>query len=102
MLIDPLNSGPDAERELFNQMARLGAGFATDQVVGACINLLVNALRQAHPTRDGVMNRTDQLSAEMKAMLARHYDLTGKRLKGAFPFHQEIEAAHFDARVKIK
>ncbi len=101
-ILDPLKDRPGAELELFKQMARLGVGFPTDHVVGACQNLMLNALRQAHATRDGAMNRIDQMMAEMKALLAQHYDLTGKRLNGAFPFHQTIEPVHFDARVKIK
>lgn len=99
---DPLlKVGSERQRELFNHISKLANGFATDEVLGAILNVYVNALRQIHPTRDKAFDRLDQLNAQAKTMLDSHYDLGGQRRRpGIFPFNQTITMPHLDDRDK--
>jgi hypothetical protein len=91
---DPLlNSGPNNQRELFNQFCQLANGFSAEEVVGAAANLLVNAIRQAHATRAGALASYDETTARVKGLLASHYDVLGRR-RNVFAFHQVIELGH--------
>ena len=95
---DPMiAASPNAECELFTQMAKAANGFSREQVVGAAINLVVNALRQTHAAQKGALDDFDMLTAKARALLAEHYDGMGKR-RNVFPFHQTIEMPLFDAR----
>ena len=96
---DPLHkSGPEAERELFRAMSAVCNGFPNEAVVGAVANMLVNAIRQSQPTKQGAADTLDRLLARIRPLLLdQHYDLTGKR-RNVFPFHQVIEVPKFDAR----
>jgi hypothetical protein len=95
---DPMiKASPDAERELFILFAKTANGFAREQVVGAAINLIVNALRQTHAGQKAALDEFDMLTAKTRALLAEHYDNMGKR-RNIFPFHQTIEMPMFDAR----
>lgn len=87
---DPLNRSHVNQRELFDKFVRTAGGFTTEHVVGAAINLVVNALRQAHPTQRGALQSFDELAAKTRALLADHYDGTGSR-QNIFPFHQIVE-----------
>jgi hypothetical protein len=92
---DPLNKIEDAAQILFKKMAEQCHGFQTDTVVSASLNMLINAVRQAHSKRMSAINRIDELAAQMKRVLDQHYDpVTGGR-RNIFPFHQEIELNHF-------
>ncbi len=94
-MTDPLKvHGPDNQRILFGLLADLCKGFSTEDVTGAAINLLINAVRQAHPSRDAAMQSVDHMVANAKSLLAQNYDLTGKR-RNVFPFHQNIEMPLF-------
>jgi hypothetical protein len=99
---DPLyKTGPDQQRELFNAFCRAGNGFSSEDVIGAAINVLVNALRQAHATQAKAMMAADEKSAKIKELLAKHYTSTG-RVNGVFPFHQTVELAHFTDKDGIR
>jgi hypothetical protein len=90
---DPLPKvGPEAQRELFQQFKQSASGFQQDDVVGAAVNVLVNALRQTHGSRKEAEKAFDELMGRTKGLLLDgHYDATtGKRLN-IFPFHQVIE-----------
>lgn len=100
--LDPLRkSGPDQQRELFNMFCKVANGFSTEEVMGAAMNLLVNGLRQAHPTQAAALSRLDELGAGARALLASHYDMLGRR-RNIFPFHQTIEVPHFTDRDGFK
>lgn len=100
--LDPMRkSGPDQQRELFNMFCKVASGFGTDEVAGAAINLLVNALRQAHSTQPKALARLDEIAATAKGLLAQHYDALGRR-RNIFPFHQTIEVPHFIDRDGFK
>lgn len=94
---DPLHNNPEAERELFNALARACKGFSHDQVAGAAVNLLVNVLRQSNATREAAMAGTDRLHATMRQVIDAHYDALGRR-RNVFPFHQVIEVPRLDMR----
>lgn len=66
--------------------------------MGAAANLLVNAIRQAYPTREKAAAAYDELVSKVKGQLIdQHYDATGRK-KGLFPYNQVIEVPHFDFR----
>ena len=98
---DPFHkSGPEAERELFVALSKASAGYPMELVIGATMNMLVNAIRQSQPTRQGAADSLDKVMARVKMLLLdQHYDATGKR-RNVFPFHQMIEVPHFDLRNK--
>jgi hypothetical protein len=64
-------------------------------VIGAAVNLLVNAIRQNVETRSGAERVFDELFGRAKnILLEQHYDpVTGKR-RNIFPFTQHVHAAH--------
>lgn len=88
---DPLNLGPDPQRELFNRLRKAANGFPVEHVSGAAANVLINALRQEHPNRAAAIKSFDELAARMKFLLMEHYDSQGRK-KGVFPFRQVIHA----------
>lgn len=95
---DPLpKHGPSAQRELFDRFSRAADGFSAQDTVGAAVNILLNALRQVHPTRVAAELAFDDMFGRSKALLVDHYDSLGRK-RGLFPYHQTIEVEHFDAR----
>ena len=95
---DPLiKAGPCTEHELFAQFAKVAAGFPRDIVVGAALNVIVNALRQQFRTRDAVETAFNEMFGRAKALLLDHYDVLGRK-RGVFPFHQIIEAARVNGK----
>jgi hypothetical protein len=98
---DPLaKTGPDYQRELFDRFSRDASGFSTADVIGAAANIVVNALRQAHSTREEAAKAYDEHAARIKGILMDHYDSTGRR-KGIFPFAQTIVMPFVNGRDKI-
>lgn len=90
---DPiLNSGSETQQQLFKQFVQSASGFQQNDVVSAAVNLLINALRQTHPSRKEAEKAFDELFGRTKGfLLDGHYDSsTGKRLN-IFPFHQIVE-----------
>lgn len=98
-MTDPLKQTPEPQRELFDAFCKVAHGFSAEQVAGAAVNLVVNALRQSHPTLRGATGSFDQIVERTRAMIASHYDGLGKR-RNVFPFHQIIEVPHLDMRRK--
>lgn len=96
--LDPLiKSGPDQQYELFRRFSTAAAGFSTAEVIGAATNLVINALRQAHATRDPAEHAYDEHAARAKGLLLNHYDTAGRK-KGIFPYDQEIVMPHLVAK----
>lgn len=88
---DPLTlATPDRQRELFTRMSAVADGFGADDVVGAAVNLLVNAIRQSQPTRRQAEVRFDELFGRTKQILVDHYDALGRK-RGVFPYDQVVE-----------
>lgn len=99
-LTDPMvQATPKSELELFRRFGKEANGFTQEQVMGAALNLIVNALRQRHDKRKGAFEDYEQLTTKARGILAAHYDSLGKR-RNVFPFHQTIEMPMFDARPK--
>jgi hypothetical protein len=96
---DPLHQQADAENALFSALAKVANGFTSEQVVGAALNLVVNAIRQANASDKGALDAADAAHAAMRKILVAHYDNAGKR-RNIFPFHQVIEMPFLDLRKK--
>lgn len=94
---DPLyRNGPDQQQELFNAYVGVSRGFPTECVIGAAMNLLVNALRQAHGGRNEADARMSEISAKLREILMQHYDPVTGRRRNVFPFTQTIEMPRYD------
>jgi hypothetical protein len=93
---DPLpKSGPTNQHELFKAFTAVAHHCPADLVLGAAANLLINAIRQSHPSRASADARISEINARMRGLLLDHYDpVTGKR-RSIFPFHQILEVPHF-------
>lgn len=95
---DPIaKNSANAERALFNLLAKASNGFSREQVIGAAANVIVNALRQEHDTQSKALNDFDALTAKVRELIASHYDVLGRR-RNVFPFHQTIEVPLFKAK----
>jgi uncharacterized protein (DUF1697 family) len=95
---DPIAlSSSDQERELFTRFSREANGFSKDAVVGAAVNLLLNAMRQSCQTRNKAEAAFDDLFGRAKSILVDHYGSLGRK-RGIFPYDQTIVVNHFDAR----
>lgn len=95
---DPLHKeGLPGEQELFKRLAHVCAEgqFPLEMVMGACMNLLVNAARQGYATRAQAEQRYDWWTQRFKQVLLNHYDGAGNRKLKIFPFDQVIEMPHF-------
>lgn len=97
--LDPLHkTGPEAQRELFRRFAAAANGFSTEAVVGAAVNMLINAIRQSHAKwtgSGGAEARFNEIFGQHKEVLKRHYDGAGNRKPSIFPFDQTIQMDHF-------
>jgi len=95
---DPLlKASSDPQRELFQRFSNVGNGFSTEVVLGAAVNLLINAIRQQYPTKNQAEVRFDELFGQLKQVLLNHYDSVGRK-KGIFPYTQTIEGSLFNPR----
>jgi hypothetical protein len=96
---DPLHSQSDAEKTLFEALAKVCNGFTQEQVAGAALNLIVNAIRQGYATDKGALDAADAAHAAMRKILVAHYDNAGRR-RNIFPFHQIVEMPFVDLKKK--
>lgn len=91
---DPLQNAPDqAARQLFEQFQNLSAGRTADSVIGAAVNILINAIRQMEPFRKDAEARWDALFGRGKSILMDHYDPVTGRKKSIIPHTQVVKAA---------
>jgi predicted ATPase len=97
MSTDPLLGLPEQERLLFDAFRKVSAGKNVDAVLGAAVNIVINAIRQMEALRAGAEGRYDALFGRGKTLLLdRHYDsVTGKR-RTVFPFTQVVKAAYHE------
>lgn len=89
---DPIiqNPGSDYGRELCLRLAQVASGFSTADVISACLNLVVNAMREAHTNRRTAEASYVEITGKARQLLLNHYDsVTGKR-KSTFAHHQTI------------
>jgi hypothetical protein len=87
----------DAERVLFEALAREASGFQRAQVIGAAGNLIINALRQEYDGREAAGRAFDEFFGRIKDLLMQHYDAGGRR-RGVFAYDQVLTVEHFDGR----
>lgn len=92
-------AGPEQQRELFKAFSKVATGFSMEEVAGAAINLLVNAVRQTHPTRRVALDSLERYLTQARVILTDNYYVTGAR-RPNFAFDQMIEMPLFDARKK--
>lgn len=70
------------ERELIQAFGRAADGYDREKVVGAAANMLLNALRQAHPKLGGASEELRDLHDRMqKALAEHHYSTDGLQRK---------------------
>jgi hypothetical protein len=68
------------ERALMADIGRLANGYEFDEIIGACGNIILNALRQKHPKLEDAKDQLQALIGEMDSRLAKdHYNLLGYR-----------------------
>lgn len=103
-MTDPLQNKelvPDRARELFNDFVKTASrGYSNEDVAGAAINLLINAIRQEQASRSGAEQNFNERFGRAKEMLLAHYDSVTGRRRSVFPFHQKIEMPIIDFRGK--
>lgn len=99
---DPLASnGPDSAKALFEKLARAADSHPADDVIGASMNMIVNAIRQVYPTRTLAEQRINEVMGKTKEILLGFYDGTTNRRKSVIPFDQYVFAPHHDDRETI-
>lgn len=90
MTKDPMHLvTPPNGRELFSRYSKASDGFPVELIITASVNLLLNAIRQSHSTRETAERTFDELFGKSKATLMNHYDGFGRK-KGIFPYDQVI------------
>lgn len=94
----------DSEQKLFEELSRAAASVSVppEVVWGACVNLLVNAIRQTTAERKTAEAIFNQLLANAKTMLLDvHYDpATGKR-RNVFPFTHVVQPPYVPSESTI-
>lgn len=88
-----LKTGPEVERQLYEKLSNASNGFDHNIVVGATINVLVNAIRQNCATREQAERLFDELFGKSKHLLMeKHYDAVSGKRRNIFPFTQVVHA----------
>ena len=90
--MDPINQVPTSSIALFERFNRAADGYPADSVLDAAFNMIVNALRQAHGSREKASLSWDELTAKAKGHLMECYDSAGRK-KGIYPYHQIIRVS---------
>jgi hypothetical protein len=88
---DPILNNAEPARQLFHSFSQVSHGFSTIDVVNATLNMLINAVRQAEPTRKGASETWDEYVNRSKGLLMNSYDSTGRK-KGIYPYTQTLTA----------
>jgi hypothetical protein len=92
---DPLGGLRGQEEMLFRIFGSAATGKNADAVMGAAINIIINAIRQNYPLRkDAEEKITELFGRAAQLLLANHYDsVTGKR-RAVFPHTQVVRMAY--------
>ena len=104
MVSDPLRNLQGQEEMLFRIFSQASVGKNADAVMGAAINVLINAIRQNYPTRDGAEHKISELFGRAAQMLlANHYDSVTGRRRTVIPHTQIVRMAyHIDEDEKVR
>ena len=88
---DPLlAASTDNGFAIFQAMMAVSKGAAIDDVISAAMNIVVNGLRMSYADRKNAHERLNFWAARFHQILDDHYDNSGSRKNGIFPFHQKI------------
>lgn len=91
IIADPLlRNITEQQRLLHTEFQRLAANKNVDAVIGAAINILVNAIRQQEPFRAGAEARWTMFMGRGGTILLDHYDSVTGRRRTIFPFTQQV------------
>jgi hypothetical protein len=104
MVNDPLRKLPQQEKMLFDIITHASTGVPLDAVMGAAINMLINAIRQNYPTRKDAEQRYDELFGRGKQLLlANHYDSVTGRRRTVIPHDQIVRMPyHIDEDTNMR
>lgn len=95
MPTDPLKNLPAQEKHLFDMFTSMASGQNLDVVMGVCINVLINAVRQNYATRESAEQKFNELFGRGKEMLlANHYDTVTGRRRTVIPHTQVVRAPY--------
>jgi hypothetical protein len=91
MVDDPLKHLPRQERVLFDMITHASTGMPVEVVMGAAINMLINAIRQNYVVMKDAEEKFNELFGRGKQMLlANHYDSTTGRRRTVIPHTQVL------------
>jgi hypothetical protein len=95
MAEDPLRTLRGQEEMLFRLFGSASTGKNADAVMGAAVNIIMNAIRQNYALRIDAEAKINELFGHAKQLLlANHYDsVTGKR-RNVFPHTQIVRMAY--------
>jgi len=89
--LDPLNSVSEQERKLFIAMDAQAKDVPLNIVIGAALNIIVNAVRISQQNRANAESLWDNSCGVGKELLLKNYDsVTGQR-RNVFAFTQIVE-----------
>jgi hypothetical protein len=96
---DPLlKTGPERQRYLFETWSKVADGFSAQDVIGAAVNVLANAIRQSCVSYHGTYGAQalgERIKADISRLITEHYDvITGKR-RNTFAHTQHVIMDHF-------
>ena len=89
--LDPLRDTTEEARDLYRRFSEASDGHSVDAIKRAAMNMVINAIREAHPKRAGAQDSFDQIVTKARELLLdKHYDAAGGR-RNVFPFDQRME-----------
>jgi hypothetical protein len=89
MVSDPLQHLPGQEKVLFERFTTFSKGMPLESVMGAAVNVLINAIRQNYALRAAAEQKIDELFGRAKQLLlANHYDTVTGRRRSVIPHDQ--------------
>ena len=98
---DPLKQQrSDYGPQVFAEVVKVIDGCTYQTVVDVASGLILNALRQAYPTRREAEASFDAIAAKAKGLLDEHYDKVSGKRKSIFAHPQFVQVPCLDARAK--
>jgi hypothetical protein len=93
---DPLLEGPEAERVLFEEMGRLCNGRNLDAVMGACVNMICNVVRQSYGRLGEAESKINEIHGRTMDLVMQHYDPVTRHRRSVIKFDQVIRPDRFN------
>jgi hypothetical protein len=98
MAKDPLTGGPESERVLFEEMGRLCNGRNMEAVLGACVNMICNIVRQSYGKLGEAEAKVNEIHGRTMDIVMQHYDPVTRHRRSVIKFDQVVRPPRFDAR----